>query len=473
MENNFNNRDFEQFVKQNADQYRMFPSEKVWKGIHSTLHTRRWWLGIGLALLLLSTGTVTWIMLSPGKKQEILTSLPPIPVTPTKNHTADQKKTDIIISPVRSNSNNNKVFIASPDNLQKNLFLAEQNPSPEINIKNETSLVSQHVTEPIITPVTIIQPDLNNKPSSPSKVIVAARPTANFNLAAKTKFDDIPALEKKQTEIAFPENRSFENKLNSPFTIESVLNSYKYIHKRKKLSLEVYVAPTISYRKLEENTGFLNSTRSRSVSSNYLPIANINSVVTHKPDIGLELGFTTGYPLTKSLTILAGLQFNVSKYDIRAYSSTSEVATIALNSGGGSNSVSTMTNYRNFNGTETSWLHNLYISASAPVGAELKLTGNKKTYIGIGSTIQPTYILTDRAYLISTDYKNYVEVPSLIRRWNLNSSFEIFAGYSTGKIKWKVGPQVRYQVFSSFQEKYPVKEHLFDFGLKVGVMLNK
>ena len=35
MENKFNNRDFEQFVKQNADEYRMFPSEKVWSGVNN------------------------------------------------------------------------------------------------------------------------------------------------------------------------------------------------------------------------------------------------------------------------------------------------------------------------------------------------------------------------------------------------------------------------------------------------------
>ena len=238
------------------------------------------------------------------------------------------------------------------------------------------------------------------------------------------------------------------------------------------MSWQVYLAPTISYRKLTENKPFLSSAQSNNSIYSYAALHDINSAVTHKPDMGLEFGFSAGYPLSKNLTVIAGLQFNVSKYDIRAYNYPSEVATIALLQG--------MVpipfppdNYRNFDGYKSDWLHNLYISASAPVGAELKLTGNKKTYIGIGSTIQPTYILGNRAYLISTDYKNYVEVPSLIRRWNINSSFEMFAGYSTGKIKWKVGPQVRYQVLSSFQEQYPVKEHLFDFGLKVGIMLNK
>src|SRR5438045_7612164 len=68
MENDFNNKDFEQFVKQNADQYRMFPSEKVWKNIHHALHTRRRWYGVGLTALLLTAGIVTWVMLSPSVK---------------------------------------------------------------------------------------------------------------------------------------------------------------------------------------------------------------------------------------------------------------------------------------------------------------------------------------------------------------------------------------------------------------------
>ncbi len=68
--------------------------------------------------------------------------------------------------------------------------------------------------------------------------------------------------------------------------------------------------------------------------------------------------------------------------------------------------------------TKADWLRNLYFSASVPIGLELKLFGNKKTYLGISGTVQPTYILSDRAYLISTDYKNYAEVPSLTRKWN-------------------------------------------------------
>jgi len=77
MESNYRNRDFEDFIKQNADQYRMFPSEKVWKNIHSALHTRRRWYGFGLALLLLLTVTaVTWVMVSyPVSKNQTVATL--------------------------------------------------------------------------------------------------------------------------------------------------------------------------------------------------------------------------------------------------------------------------------------------------------------------------------------------------------------------------------------------------------------
>jgi hypothetical protein len=93
----------------------------------------------------------------------------------------------------------------------------------------------------------------------------------------------------------------------------------------------------------------------------------------------------------------------------------------------------------------------------------------------VAGTVQPTYILKDRAFLISTDYKNYVEIPRLIRHWNINTSLETFISYTSrsAKTRWQIGPQVRYQVLSSFKKKYPVKENLFDFGLKVGISHNK
>jgi len=189
--------------------------------------------------------------------------------------------------------------------------------------------------------------------------------------------------------------------------------------------------------------------------------------------VGLQIGLSGRYPITKDLKVRGGFQFNINRYDIKAYAFNGEVATIDLNGGPGNSTISTWTNYRNFNGYRSDWLKNFYFSVSAPIGAELKLFGNARTNVGVAGTLQPTYILSDKAYLISTDFKNYAEVPRLIRHVNLNTSFETFVNYTSGKTNWQVGPQVRYQILSSFQNKYPVKENLFDFGVKIGVTLNK
>jgi hypothetical protein len=478
MENNFNNRDFEQFVKQNADQYRMFPSEKVWKNIHHTLHTRRRWYGLGFVVLFLTAGIVTWVMLSPSVGNN--GSITHQPATVFQNTSAKQKNTNTPILIAAAKPADNKThFITTTDNLQKNLFIAD----PEISLtdsydddKNTVTTVLTNINTPdgISTPA--VQIELPAKPVLVfHKQNIPGKPASNI----VTKPEIINNLVQAENIIAgnpvTDQHPVTEKKDMYPLTIESVVNSYQHQRNRKKLSWEVFITPTVSYRKLTENKTFINSAQaSNNIYNYYNSVADINSLVTHKPDIGIQLGFNAGYPLSKSLKILAGLQFNVSKYDIMVTYSTGDVATIALNTGGGGNSVSTISNYRNYSsGSKADWLRNYYFSASVPVGVELKLTGNHKTQLGVIGTVQPTYILSDRAYLLTTDYKNYAEVPSLTRKWNMSTSFEIYAGVSTGKINWRIGPQVRYQLKSSYVEKYPFKEHLFDFGLKLGVMLNK
>jgi hypothetical protein len=121
---------------------------------------------------------------------------------------------------------------------------------------------------------------------------------------------------------------------------------------------------------------------------------------------------------------------------------------------------------------QADWLENLSFQFSAPIGLEFQIAGNDKVNFGIATTIQPTYVTGGKSYMITTDYKSYTEVPDLVRRWNVNTSLETFVGYSTGRLNWQVGPQLRYQLLSSFDSKYPVKENLFSYGLKIGVSVN-
>jgi hypothetical protein len=50
-ESNFYSDEFEQLIREKTEQYKMYPSEKVWKGVHGSLHTKRKWFIGSMALL--------------------------------------------------------------------------------------------------------------------------------------------------------------------------------------------------------------------------------------------------------------------------------------------------------------------------------------------------------------------------------------------------------------------------------------
>jgi hypothetical protein len=50
-ESNFYTDDFEQLIRGKTEQYKMYPSENVWKGVHNSLHTKRKWFIGSMALL--------------------------------------------------------------------------------------------------------------------------------------------------------------------------------------------------------------------------------------------------------------------------------------------------------------------------------------------------------------------------------------------------------------------------------------
>ncbi|MFI5131734.1 MAG: hypothetical protein ACHQFX_17150 [Chitinophagales bacterium] len=462
MESNFNNREFEQYIKSTADQYRMIPSERVWKGINNTLHTRRKWYGIGLALLLLSTGvSVTWVMLSnpSSRKQEIasdqisrnVAQAPPVTDKKVSPNTAP-KDINTILATNRFSPNRNEVPATTN---------SQSNELPAYPGFSEADAASSQIFD-----------GKTNEPIAGSQKKLLSEPVFDVATTVSDPLNIFTAKDQVADNKPILSTSTKRGSVNYPLTIESVFNSYHGKKIDRRLTWQIYFAPTVSYRKLSLNKSY--DPNVSPFSANNYPFANsrdVNGEVTHKPDMGLELGLSTKYPLTKSLNLTAGFQFNINRYDIKAFAYYGEEATINLNGGNGTNSMRAWTYYRNYDGYKSDWLKNYYFSVSAPVGAEIRLIGNDKTYFGVAGNVQPTYIVKDRAFLISTDYKNYVEIPNLIRHWNINTSLETFISYTShsSKTRWQIGPQIRYQVLSSFKKTYPVSENLFDFGLKVGV----
>jgi hypothetical protein len=157
------------------------------------------------------------------------------------------------------------------------------------------------------------------------------------------------------------------------------------------------------------------------------------------------------------------------QYNIEAYRTNREQASIALITNNRTDTINASSVYRTNNGYFTAELKNRYFQLAVPVGLEWEIIGNKKIQVNVAGSIQPTYLLNKNAYLLSTNFKNYAESRNMVNSWNINSNIETFISFKVGDYKWQLGPQLRYQHLPTFIQKYPIKEHLMDYGLKLGV----
>src|SRR5215213_7069854 len=80
MERKFYHTDFEELIKEKADQYKMYPSDRVWKGIDRAIRSRRKWYWSGFVLLLsgISYLAVTELM-SPAAPVPVQKNIAPKP----------------------------------------------------------------------------------------------------------------------------------------------------------------------------------------------------------------------------------------------------------------------------------------------------------------------------------------------------------------------------------------------------------
>ena len=465
MERQINNGDFEKLLRDNANQYRMYPSEKVWKGIHSSLHTRRRWYGLTAAIMLLVTGSIVSIIIYSDK--------------PGKNNLTSQKNISV-------QNNSQKQTLSTVSNETKTFTPAiNEIKSADHHTSNLTELYSDG---PVFKTPTggnthsnvILNSNLSNKNDrdafesntyNKNETISESPFSTDLNLLKQNSsevvlIDDIATNEKTITD----QSRVGENTEKEIHDAVSALASQNILlvkpKKQSKVTAQVFFTPTVSYRKLKENKNVYAG------SGFYVPTIDLNNIVKHKPGMGLEFGIEGKYKMNKKLSLTTGLQFNINRYDILAYSHPTEIATVALTSSYGVvDSLATLSNYRN-SGTSANWLENFYFQVAVPVGVEVILTENKNFKWGLSGTIQPTYVIGDRAYVISSDYKNYGKFPDVMRRWNISTGVGTFVAYSTGRINWQVGPHLRYQHLSSFVSELSVKEKLYAIGLKVGATLN-
>ncbi|MEY3187240.1 MAG: hypothetical protein RL675_1066 [Bacteroidota bacterium] len=416
--------DLEDLLKERADQYLLYPSDAVWSNIQKELHPARTWAYIAVAALLLFSTGLTMVI-----KKESSSIVKPragqIAYQFLKQETGEDGFLKRQIEPVAVKSAREVIFFQRSRRLLSESLLLS-------NVRQKETL------EAIALPEMLSSANINT-----------------INRISKPKKSAAQRIDKK-------------NIINS--AIASVVQTAKKIG--KETSWQIYGGPTLGYRFLSGKASRSNYQYTTfSLSTNAQFPRNAKDVVNHRPGLGFELGTAMIYPLSKRWNIRAGLQANYNQYQIDAYSSIPEIANYGMNNlRTGSTPISTVSYYSNTDGYRKATLRNEHYMLSLPVGLDYKVIGNHKINLTVGTSIQPTYVFANYSYLISTNLKNYAKAPYLNRRWNVNSSVEASLNVQQGKFRWSVAPQFRYQLLSSFKEKYPIRENLTDMGIKVGII---
>jgi hypothetical protein len=460
MEKNFYHNDFEELIKEKADLYKMYPSDKVWKGIERSLRFRRRWYWSGFVVLL---SGISYLAIT-----EIMSPVSITPIAGKENSSASKPKiTTQQLIPFSDHLNAERNSLPLKD--------VKENSSSDISIEDKGD-----ITATFEIPLKLLPGNLNASPQEKASVYISGLeplrnneqynielswPVADIDLEAPADLTQANASEKIILRPGSQTQSEEKPKIN--WLMEQA--AFKMpVAKTNRISWQLAFSPTINYRKLtgSSNTKLLSTLRNIPLSLRVE--GDVERLVNHKPALGFELGTHGLMKLKNWLTFKGGVQFNYSKYDIRAFRAPGEFATIALNSQTG-NSLVSYTDIRNFGGSSVEDLKNQYFQLSMPIGFEVRVFGNEKVQFNIASTIQPTYLINRNTYLITTDFKNYTKEPSLVRQWNVNAGAEAFIAYEKGGVKWQVGPQFRYQLLSSYQNAYPIKEYLMEYGIKVGI----
>lgn len=508
MEKEFYTDDFELLLKEKADQFRMYPSKRVWHSIYNNLHPGRRWPSVIICLLLISSlMLIGYLNTDENNLTQRMNTSYVEPVIESNNipNAALRKNQSATIIKIKhpvtgfnnafddvlTNETDFYTYTIVRNNRPPGFFSTTKTDNEEkvadVAIPVDKDLiqrVDQYIkTNQLFADISSASPKKNktvpgktinqSTGTNEKSVIVDDENTAVMPQAAtinvtddaeKMKAVEKPAGQKIQAIPAADKQLAEQEKA----WIEGYALQNKVAHNKFKgrLAFQFYVTPAVNYRKL--------TTKSKG-STAPIVTGDLNNAISQKPGLGIETGFGFHYSLTKNLLLKAGLQFNYTNFNIDADQTNHPVVTTIL-----LNDPTTGYSYLAARSTSTAnpksntalqpvTLHNRTYQVSLPVGFAYKLSSKDKVDWYAGATIQPTYIFGGNANLVSADLKNYVSYPSSIRSWNLNLGFETYMNFKLGSYNLQVGPQVRTQIFSTYKRNIALIEKPYAVGFKLGL----
>jgi hypothetical protein len=420
---------FEEFILDEVNEHKMYPSGRVWDNIRTEVQGKRSWPALTIiALTVLVALTVSTFVVT-NKSTPIVKSL----IVRHSSTPATATKPTLELQVTKTRKQFPKAVIQVHEVL----------PEMPIQENKETTTVTAFSST-------------NNEATDEVQTSIEAAATISTS-DSQTKINKpalLPAIIQQQ--------------VNNNFDLTSSANNKQ---KNRKYSVQFYATPSASFRVLNDQKVkelIQPSLIAIPINAQFVQTPTFNQAVRHRPDIGLELGLTLNYPVTKKLAFKTGLQLNIRQYQIDTYETGANAATLALVNGGRIQTVSVMSSYNNNVGFRSAQLNNKVYQIAMPIGLDYQLMKFKKFGIHTQATIQPTYNINKNVYLLSTDYANYAAGNDFVRKWNINTSVGIQFSYQKGNTIWQLGPQIRYQTLPTYNNPYPIKENLIDYGFRIG-----
>ena len=442
-ERNIYNEEFERQLKEKADQFKMYPSDRVWNEVHSSLHTRKRRFVVGMSFLI---GSILFLagtqLISPvhnNRPKSIAAK-----INTTVKPAGSAVLPDFTVGNFEATPLNNSADHRGSEASQTgttSFILRPVNPSDRSAADAQESWVEKNTTR-----VKPVEQTISRKPE------------------ATVSTNDL--MESMQSVL----NNPAPDIAASEMISEKPVNQLSRNHS-DRYSWEIYITPTI-------NTHYLNGLNYRTMAQ-ALPtapimvvhIANVNGFVDNTPVLGYNVGGNILYRISKNISLKAGLEFSFSRYYINTYNSNPGQASATLSSYFGyvADSLISMSNGSSSINKNPDRFQNRYYQLSIPLGVDMKVISTGKFQVHLGATVQPSYLLNTDAYVLSNDFSSYTKDAEAFRRWNLIAGAEAYISYGVGKIRWEIGPQVRYQIFSSYKNSYPLQENMLNYGIRIGI----
>ncbi len=476
MDRKFYTDEFEDLIKESADDFKMYPSKKVWQGLYNDLHPGRRWPSLVVTFaFIFGLLTISHLNTHQLRQPNIDPAIMAYPQTNSsganssganpiltsssfkQNETVSMQQPPKTISPVKSSIQNLSFYDFEDDVQITALTQIANGNSYKTPVNTANIVINASSLKSIYSNGN--QPDLKLSQSlrSPEYLInyIDNLPNIlfiNAGLLSKTSanLEVVTTVETQQTvDVAAP--KAAIKKL-----------------KTSKVRWMYSISPTVSYRKYTSAEA-LNANIVLSGLMNALPGYDVNRKFSQHASSGLETGVTMKYPLNKHLKFTSGFQLNYSSYIIQANTIHPMMATLLLQNQttGMPYAYSSISYYGNGPGVAPVNLRNYAVNVSVPVGLEYQVGGDERVKFYVAATVQPVLALASRSYLLSTDNKNYLTNPDMARHINMATNFGAFMSVNSKKINWQLGPQVNYQLLSSYTDVYPVKEHYANYGIKL------